>query len=196
VATKSQEAPAPLIGELVPSSTTPPPVKPKRPRPSVKMGRPLKFKSTLDLQTQIDAYFKDRDPHIEEYTDYEYPLHETSGRPDYSQEKIPVQRIRWTDQKPYTVSSLAVFLNTSRETLMDYEGKKDFSDAIRAAKDKCAAYNEDYMYSGKNVTGAIFNAKVNFGLRDDDQKGAGPLDLPGGLHFHNHIESKKTEYGD
>lgn len=65
--------------------------------------------------------------------------------------------------KPYTVTGLAVFLGTSRETLLDYEGRPAFTDAIQKAKEKCKAYAEEYLFSGKNPTGAIFSLTNNYG---------------------------------
>lgn len=79
--------------------------------------------------------------------------------------------------KPYTVSGMAVYLDTSRETLIDYENSvfsedkdgellKAFSDTIKKAKQKCYAYVEDYLFTGKNPVGAIFSLKNNYGWTD------------------------------
>lgn len=69
-------------------------------------------------------------------------------------------------QEPYIVTGLAVFLDTSRETLLDYQGKKDFSDAITKAKEKCHAYAEKRLFGTTQVAGAIFNLKNNYGWKD------------------------------
>jgi hypothetical protein len=85
--------------------------------------------------------------------------------------------------KPYTVSGLAVFLDTSRETLMDYQGRKGFSDAIKRAKERCYSYTEEFLLSGKNPTGAIFSLKNNYGWRDktetDITSGGKPIPILG-----------------
>lgn len=94
-------------------------------------GRPLKFQSVEELQTQIDAYFKQRaDMHL-----------------------------------PFTVSGLALWLDTTRETLMDYQARDKFSDTIKRAKLRCADYAETEMYLGKSPAGPIFALK-NFGWTD------------------------------
>lgn len=102
----------------------------------VKMGRPLKFETPESLQNQIDLYFE-----------------QCTGE----------------DGKfstPPTVSGLAYFLDTSRETLMNYEMREDFFDAIKRAKARILAFNEEQLYRNTQVTGVIFNLKNNFGFAD------------------------------
>jgi len=98
-------------------------------------GRPLKFKSLEDLQTQIDQYFTDAKE----------------------------------QDLPYTVTGLALALDTTRETLIDYQDKSEYSDAIKKAKLKCQNYTENFLYSGKNATGAIFSLKNNYSWRDKSE---------------------------
>jgi len=71
---------------------------------------------------------------------------------------------------PFTITGLAIALDTTRETLMDIENEnwgydKRFSDAVKKAKLRCQAYAEDQMYLSKNPAGPIFGLK-NFGWRD------------------------------
>lgn len=78
--------------------------------------------------------------------------------------------------KPYTVSSLCVFLDTTADTLLDYqngvqmsiseEDKKRYSDTIKKAKGKILEYAEDHLYTKNNVTGVIFSLKNNYGWAD------------------------------
>jgi len=74
-------------------------------------------------------------------------------------------------QLPFTITGLALALDTTRETLMDIESltskgyTKEFSDAIKKAKLRCQAYSEDQMYIARNPAGAIFGLK-NYGWRD------------------------------
>lgn len=70
-------------------------------------------------------------------------------------------------EKPYTVSGLAVALDTNRQTLINYEEKDEFFDTIKKAKAKIEAYNEEMLYN-KNIptTGVIFNLKNNYGWQD------------------------------
>ena len=69
--------------------------------------------------------------------------------------------------KPYTITGLAVSLDTDRATLMRYERKDRFYNTIKRAKEICHQYAEDYLFIGKNPTGAIFNLKNNWGWMDE-----------------------------
>lgn len=135
-------------------------------------GRPLKFKSVEELQEKIDAYFADCDPHPEEYIEYVYAtktVQNDKGKDievnDYSIR--PTTDTKWgiSRQRPYTVTGLANFLNTSRETLINYEKRDEFIDTIKAAKDKCEHYWELQLL-GAHATGPIFNLKNNYGWKD------------------------------
>lgn len=93
--------------------------------------------------------------------------------------------------KPYTITGLALSLDTFRKVLLDYENeydfqgvsaklKKQFSNAIKKAKAKVLEYNEELLYRDKQVAGVIFNLKNNFGYVDKheiDQKITGNLSL-------------------
>ena len=122
-------------------------------------GRPLKFETVQELQDKIKAYF------------------ESCWRP-----KLDMFGNRIKDKetgqevleqfKPYTISGMAVFLDTSRETLMDYqdeEKRPGYSDTIKAAKEVCYAYTEESLFMGKNPSGSIFSLKNNYGWKDQTQ---------------------------
>ena len=71
-----------------------------------------------------------------------------------------------TEEIP-TISALAVYLDTSRETLCNYEKKEDFFDTIKRAKDRVIALQEQLAMKGKiNPTVWIFSAKNNLGYTD------------------------------
>ena len=74
------------------------------------------------------------------------------------------------EDRPYTVSGLAVALDTNRQTLINYEDKGEFFDTIKKAKAKIEAYNEEMLYN-KNIptTGVIFNLKNNYGWKDKQE---------------------------
>src|SRR5690606_9482293 len=126
-----------------------------------KLGRPKKFETVEDLENQILEYFrscftpltkrkrvKDPETGIIEYVDV--PQKDGNGEQLFAQ------------VRPFTVTGLAVALDTTRETLLDYENKPEnaaFSDTIKKAKQRIQQYAEDYLFSGKNPTGAIFNLK-------------------------------------
>mgnify|MGYP000863430411 FL=1 len=139
---------------------------------TVHFGRPLKFKSVKELQNAIDEYFKSL---------FE-PAFDMWGNPVVNK-KTGEQIFRKTSVA--TITGLAVALDTTRETLLDYENKKhdgkdrelteveraeneqivDFSDTIKKAKLRIYADTEQQLYRGK-PTGAIFSLKNNYGWVD------------------------------
>jgi len=102
-------------------------------------GRPLKFKSPEELQQRIDEYFKS----VEE--------------PRVSGDTV------WFE--PITITGLALALDTSRQTLCDYDLKDEFTDTIKRAKLRCENYAEKMLYMGKSAAGPIFALK-NFDWTD------------------------------
>lgn len=66
------------------------------------------------------------------------------------------------DGTPYTFTGLSLALDTTRETLLDYEEKDQYSDSIKKAKLRCENYAETSLFNGKNVAGVIFNLKNNY----------------------------------
>jgi len=111
-------------------------------------GRPLKFKTVEELQKKIDAYFdscwEERD------------IRNTEGA------VLGKQKVQ---TMPYTITGLALALDTTRETLMDYEEKDGYSDTIKMAKLRCQNFAEQQLFTGKNAAGPIFALK-NYGWRD------------------------------
>ncbi len=69
------------------------------------------------------------------------------------------------DGKPYTITGLANYLDTSRETLINYEERDEFFDTIKRLKQTVEEYAETRLYLAKNAAGPIFALK-NFGWRD------------------------------
>lgn len=134
-------------------------------------GRPLKFKSAQELQEKIDAYFADCDPHMEEVSEWvqardkEGKLLKDENGLNYL---VEVHHKIMTTQKPYTITGLALALDTSRETLLEYEERKEFVDTIKKAKDRCHNYVENSLLTS-NPTGAIFNLKNNYGWKDKSE---------------------------
>lgn len=67
---------------------------------------------------------------------------------------------------PITVSGLALYLDTTRATLLEYAtGKRGdkFVKIIEQALQRCESYAEAQLYEGKNVNGIIFALVNNFG---------------------------------
>lgn len=115
-------------------------------------GRPPKWASPQELQKLVDAYF----------AEMETP-------------KVMGDMIYF---EPVTITGLALALDTSRETLCNYEEKDEFFDTVKRAKLRCENYAEKQLYLGKSATGAIFSLK-NFGWKDtQDHNHGGQKDNP------------------
>lgn len=72
-----------------------------------------------------------------------------------------------TPEKEWTITGLALALDTSRETLMNYEKRDDYFDTIKKAKDMVQnAYEKDLRAKGRS--GDIFALK-NFGWSDKQE---------------------------
>lgn len=140
-------------------------------------GRPPKYESVEQLQKLIDSYFKKCDPHVITKKEIVYPLIKVGKRYeyDYSAKHKIVSRKVMSEQVPYTITGLALHLGTTRETLLDYQEKEEFSDAIKAAKQRCEDFAERRLFEGK-ATGPIFNLKNNYGWKDE-KKVDGVLDV-------------------
>lgn len=144
-------------------------------------GRPLLFETAEDLQDKIRAYFEDCQPHPEQIVVYKWKKKTEMKRmrdtekggmimrevevDDLSQP--PDEELQWQISKPkvMTVSALAVFLGTSRETLINYNERPEFFDTIKEAKDIIESHWERKL-DGSNVTGVIFNLKNNWKWAD------------------------------
>lgn len=74
-----------------------------------------------------------------------------------------------SEQKPITVSGLAVYLGTTRQIIQNYAQKDEYYEVIQQAKAVCEAYAEECLY-GNNVAGVIFSLKNNFGWKDTQDK--------------------------
>lgn len=98
-------------------------------------GRPLKFQTVEELTAAIETYF-------------------ASCKGDNGQ---------WV--RPLTITGLALALDTTRQTLLDYENKDEFTDTVRRAKLTVESYAEEQLFIGRNPSGAQFALK-NHGWED------------------------------
>lgn len=138
---------------LAPSESTRKPPKKKR-----RVGRPQKYETVEELEKLINKYFKS----------CWHQKYDSKGIPQFikdvngkrTKKKLMVQF------KPYTITGLAIALDTTRDVLIDYEAKDQFSNTIKRAKQMCHNYAEEYLYVGKNPAGAIFNLKNNYGWKE------------------------------
>lgn len=84
------------------------------------------------------------------------------------QEKIDAYFVKCNeDKEPYTITGLALALDTWRSVLCDYEEKDEFSNTIKKAKTRVENYAEKKLYDG-NPAGPIFALK-NFNWSDKQQ---------------------------
>jgi DNA-packaging protein gp3 len=67
----------------------------------------------------------------------------------------------------WTITGLALSLQTSRETLMNYQARDEFFDAIKWAKGK-VEYSYELSLRTRGSAGDIFGLK-NFGWRDKQE---------------------------
>jgi DNA-packaging protein gp3 len=121
------------------------------------VGRPLKFSSIEELERLIEDYF---DSCYEDLIEYD-----SEGAIKSSTRVL---------KRPYTITGLALALDTSRRTLLDYEARNDeFSHTIKKAKLRCENFAEEQLFTSRNTAGVIFNMKNNYGWvdkQDIDQK--------------------------
>lgn len=115
-------------------------------------GRPMKFKTRLELIAAIQEYF--------DYCD---------NRVRSMFVKDLGDNVSIADPAPYTMSGLARFLGVDRDTLLRYSKKDEFYGTIVAAKAKIEEDVETRLMEGKASSGAVFSLKNNFGWVDKSE---------------------------
>jgi hypothetical protein len=140
-------------------------------------GRPLKFKTAKELQDKIDAYFASCFDEVWTQT-FEYddkgkvidtkwiPVLDRNG--DILEKQI----------RPFTITGLALALDTTRDVLLDYEDREEYSHSIKRAKAIIHNYTEEELMKRDKPTGVIFNLKNNYGWKDKTEQ---DVNLSGGL---------------
>ncbi len=68
-----------------------------------------------------------------------------------------------------TMSGLAYALDLSRQGLLEYSNKQQFSDTIKKARQRVEVSLEQKL-AGSAVAGTIFNLKNNFGWKDKTEQ--------------------------
>jgi hypothetical protein len=149
------------------------------------IGRPLKFESVEELETQINLYFddcdKEEDTLVWALDDFE---------PDDDGKKLctncwKVERSkgcllvsgRLKIPRPYTVTGLALWLDTTRHTLLHYEDRPDFLHTIVRAKLRIENFASERLFDPNTLTrGAIFSLSNN--SNDWVEKKATELTIP------------------
>ncbi len=103
-------------------------------------GRPLKYQTVEELQSAVDAYFRDD----------------------------CMMKLGDAEIFAPTMGGLACALGVSRQTLVSYRDKDEFLDTIKNARSKIGAALEQRLYSN-SVAGVIFNLKNNFEWKDKQE---------------------------
>ena len=121
-------------------------------------GRPPKYKDKEEIEEKIEQYFKDCEGH---------PLTDENGNQIYNKYGYPVI----VDKKPLTVTGLALALGfTTRQALLNYQGKKEFVDTITRAKSRVEQYAEERLFDKDGSSGAQFSLRNNFKGWNEEQK--------------------------
>ena len=121
-------------------------------------GRPPKYKNKEEIEEKIEQYFKDCEGH---------PLTDEDGNQIYNKYGYPVI----VDRKPLTVTGLALALGfTTRQALLNYQGKKEFVDTITRAKSRVEQYAEERLFDKDGSSGAQFSLRNNFKGWNEEQK--------------------------
>lgn len=129
------------------------------------MARPLKYKTVDALQAAIDAYFEDCQGK---------PLVDDSGNAVTDKYGEPVI----IGAHPPTVTGLALALGFStRQSLLNYQGRKQFLDTITRAKARCEEYAESRLFDRDGARGAQFSLEHNFRWLDQDKDAAGEVQI-------------------
>lgn len=75
------------------------------------------------------------------------------------------------NDKPYTISGLALALGMSTEALRHYGERDEFVATIKGAKLKCENYLEEALVTRPSGhTGLIFSLKNNYGWKDKTEQ--------------------------
>lgn len=127
-------------------------------------GRPPLFKTNNELEEAIQSYFD----WCFELKWIDEPARDEEWNKLYFRDKLKYTPVRKKVMvKIPTVSWLAVHLNTSRQTLINYEEKEKFFDTIKNAKQFIESIVEEWMIWGTlNSVGCIFNLKNNWWWKD------------------------------
>ncbi|EOS41759.1 terminase small subunit [Lachnospiraceae bacterium JLR.KK009] len=115
------------------------------------VGRPPKYKSVEEIEDKIEQYFAICEGE---------PLLDDEGKQVINKYGYPC----WIKApKPPTVTGLALALGfTTRLSLLNYQGKKEFMNTITRAKTRIEEYAESRLFDRDGSNGAQFSLRNNF----------------------------------
>lgn len=108
----------------------------------VNVGRPPKYKNMEEIEDKIEQYFRECEGEI---------LKDDDGKPVLNKIGNPII----VGRKPLTVTGLALALGfTTRKSLLEYQGKKEFVNTITRAKSVVEKYAEERLFDRDGSNGA------------------------------------------
>ena len=119
-------------------------------------GRPLQYSNPEDMQVIIDCYFLSCA--LNRGTDIQEGLNENGAisLDDFKRNTY--------DEHP-TISGMALVLDLTRNSLIQYEGREEFVNTVKKGKVRVESYAEQRLQQPA-CTGTIFSLKNNFGWCD------------------------------
>ena len=114
------------------------------------VGRPPKYNSKEEIQEKVDCYFESCEGKV---------LKDDDGKVILDKYGQPII----VGSRPPTMTGLALALGfNSRQSLLNYEAKKEFLDTITRAKAKVEQYTEERLFDRDGANGAKFSLTNNF----------------------------------
>lgn len=122
------------------------------------VGRPPKYKNKEEIQEKVEQYFKECEGTM---------LKDNDGNTVFNKFGNPVI----FGEKPPTITGLALALGfTNRQSLLNYQAKKEFVDTITCAKSRVEKYTEERLFDREGSNGAQFSLRNNFNGWAADKK--------------------------
>lgn len=98
--------------------------------------------------------------------------------------------------RPLTISGLAIALDTTRQTLLDYEAREEFSDTIKKAKLRIENWTEEQLFTSTRTAGVIFNLTNNFGWSNKLKEQRSATEWPGFAEMMKEADRILKEHGE
>lgn len=96
-------------------------------------------------------------------------------------------------ERPYTVCGLAYALSLTRQGLLEYKRKEEFSDTITRARQRVEIAMEELLLRNSANNGVIFNMKNNFKWRDQSDISIGEHKIIEVVRFQNGKNASGSE---
>lgn len=128
------------------------------------MAREKKY-TPKALETAIEDYFKSISRTVTAKEKYDTGKKDSSGHIVYAYRDIvndDGEKIKYTEFiVPPSVIDLCLFLNISRQTLLNYETDEKYLDTITRARGRIEGCKARMLHTAKNVQGVMFDLECN-----------------------------------